>query len=163
MKLFMLIVALAAPFVVVTAQESVEPNRTQAFPAEDLIRLEATLIDESHAAESKLGRKDLMETSVHRFGLRHRSGPAPAEQHADVTDLIIVRSGGAAIRIGGEIATPRGADGELRGNSIVGGQTYPARPGDMFNVPPHVAHQWIIEPGESISFLNIKVKEKPGS
>jgi hypothetical protein len=163
MRLFIFIVALVVPLGVVTAQESVKPNRMQAFSAEDLIRLEATLIDASHAVESRLGRKDLMETSIHRFGLRHRSGPASAEQHADVTDLIIVRSGGAAIQIGGKIAAPRGTDGELRGDSIVGGQTYPARPGDMFNVPPHVAHQWIIKPGESISFLNIKFKGQPGS
>ena len=163
MRLFIFIIALVAHLGVVTAQESVEPNRVQVFSVEDLIRLEATLIDASHAAESRLGRKDLMETSIHRWGLRHRSGPAPAEQHADVTDLLIVRSGGAAFHIGGEIAAPRGTDGELRGNSIVGGQTYPARPGDMFNVPPHVAHQWIIEPGESISFFNIKFKEQPGS
>jgi hypothetical protein len=158
-----LAIVLVASVAVVTTQETVEPNSPRVFTAEDLVRLEASLIDASHAAASKLGRKDLMVTSTHEFGLRHRSGPAPAEQHPDLTDLIIVKSGGAAIQIGGTIADPRGSNGELRGASIVGGQTYPARPGDMFNIPPKVAHQWIIKPGESISFFNIKVKGQAGS
>jgi hypothetical protein len=154
-----LTVVAAAP----TAQESLQPNTPQVFTAEDIVRLEATLIEQSHAAASRMGRKDLMDTEEHSFGLRHRSGPAPAEQHADLTDLIIVKSGGAAMHIGGTIAEARGENGELRGNRITGGTTYPARPGDMFNIPPKVAHQWIIEPGQSVSFFNIKIKGKPAS
>lgn len=151
--------AVAGPGATTTeAQEAVEPNRLEVLSAADLDTLEKALVGQALAARSKFGRKDVLDTESHSIGLRHRAGPASAEQHPDITDIMIVKSGEASMHLGGEIVNPTGAKGELRGASIRGGRVVRARPGDIFNVPPNVAHQWIVAPGEAVSFFNIKVR-----
>jgi hypothetical protein len=54
------------------------------------------------------------------------SGPNLIERYdtedLDITDVIVVKSGAAAIPIGGEVVDPRGSEGELRADSIRGGE-----------------------------------------
>lgn len=73
-----------------------------------------------------------------------REQPGQAEIHARDTDVIYVLQGTATFVTGGEAVDTRiTAPGEIRGNSIRGGETRNMSKGDVIIVPRGVAHQFL--------------------
>jgi mannose-6-phosphate isomerase-like protein (cupin superfamily) len=90
--------------------------------------------------------------------LIYRDGHSEAEAHADRADFIVVRSGDATILIGGTIMNPRpsGAS-EVRGDAIEGGKPYRVSAGDSLYIPVNVPHQFLVEPGQHLVTVIVKV------
>lgn len=93
-------------------------------------------------------------------GLIHRAGTGDAEQHEDMGDFFIVRSGEATLVIGGKLHQPHEVSpGEYRAPSIVGGEKRTIDPGDIIHIPAKMPHHVLITPGRTLSYVIVKVKE----
>ena len=95
-------------------------------------------------------------------GARQTGKSDMAELHETESDFHIGKRGKATFVIGGELvdkeSLPRK---QQRGTSIRGGTRYAIAPGDIFHVPPGVAHQYIIGPDEPYMYILIKIDEEP--
>ncbi len=81
-----------------------------------------------------------------------------AEVHERWADVVFVQAGRAALvtggRLEGETAEP---GGERRGRSIAGGSERPIGTGDFVVIPAGVPHQFVLERGDTLRYLTIKV------
>lgn len=94
----------------------------------------------------------------HSMSLVERDGPGEAELHETQSDIMFIRSGEAAIVIGGTIPNARHTSAhEVRGASIEGGEKQALHPGDVLHIPPRTPHQMIIEPGQKLDYVAVKV------
>lgn len=69
----------------------------------------------------------------------------------------MVRRGSGTVVIGGGKTT---APGEIRGESIEGGELHELKEGSILHVPPQTAHQVILKAGQTIDYLAIKADGK---
>ena len=94
----------------------------------------------------------------HSMSLVHREGPGEAELHETQADILFIRSGDAAIIVGGKIPNQRRTSAhEIRGASIEGGEKQALHPGDVLHIAPHTPHQMILEPGQKLDYYAVKV------
>jgi mannose-6-phosphate isomerase-like protein (cupin superfamily) len=97
----------------------------------------------------------------HQLLVIHREATGQAEFHAKQVDVIVVRSGHASIKIGGKILDGKTtAPNEIRGTSIEGAEIHSLKEGDVMHVPVGTPHQVMLEAGQSIDYLAIKVDAK---
>lgn len=90
--------------------------------------------------------------------LIYRTGPSEAEAHTDRADFIFVREGGGTILIGGKIVGGRSTGpGEIRGDALEGGKPQPVAAGDSLYIPINVPHQFLVEPGQHLVTVIVKV------
>ncbi len=83
------------------------------------------------------------------------------ELHNNFDDLMIVQEGSATLVTGGSLVDPKpGADGEVRGTSVAGGESKTIGVGDVVIVPAGVPHQILLAPGTVYKSLVAKIKEK---
>lgn len=88
---------------------------------------------------------------------RHESGKA--ELHEDDTDITLVLAGRATLVAGGTMQSSEKIDERnSMGEGIVGGDSYTLKVGDLLNIPPQTPHQFLIAPGDSVTYLTIKVR-----
>jgi mannose-6-phosphate isomerase-like protein (cupin superfamily) len=81
-----------------------------------------------------------------------------AELHETQADLIVVQSGHATIIVGGRILNgKRTAPNEIRGTSIEGGDRQSLQAGDVLHVPAKTAHQVLLDPGQTLDYIVLKV------
>jgi mannose-6-phosphate isomerase-like protein (cupin superfamily) len=108
--------------------------------------------------ERHLGTERLLDSAFVAF----RNGSGEAELHQKQADLIIVRSGGGAVLVGGKMigGKPTGPD-EVRGTSIEGATKYPIAAGDTLYIPANTVHQFWMEPGQSFTAMVVKLTPKP--
>jgi mannose-6-phosphate isomerase-like protein (cupin superfamily) len=93
-----------------------------------------------------------------QYNAKTKSGIA--EMHAHWADTFIVTGGEASILLGGTIPNARSeSEGEMRGVAIVGGREHKLSKGDIVHVAANTPHQFILAPGQSITFLNVKVAQ----
>ena len=113
-------------------------------------------LNADHYATQSLG-----DFGSHYMLMVHREGNGPAELHAKVTDMYVVREGSATLYIGGKITAAKETEpGEIRGKSIEGGKTFKLKAGDTANIPPNTPHQITLGKGETITYLIVKVRAK---
>jgi quercetin dioxygenase-like cupin family protein len=55
------------------------------------------------------------------------------------------------------------AENELQGTTITGGQSRRVTTGDIIHIPTGVPHQFILAPGETITYLVVKIVDPPAS
>lgn len=88
-----------------------------------------------------------------------RTSDGEAEVHEEWDDVMMVQEGAATLLSGGQVSGGRQtAPGEMRGGQINGGARRPLAPGDMVTVPAGIPHQMLLEPGQSITYLVLKVR-----
>jgi len=88
----------------------------------------------------------------------HREGSGEAELHEKTVDISLIESGEAYIVVGGKIVNGRTTTpGETRGDSIEGGTRYKLTAGDMFHVPANIPHQMVLDPGQQVTYVIVKV------
>jgi uncharacterized RmlC-like cupin family protein len=89
---------------------------------------------------------------------RREGSSGQAELHEKQADLIVVQSGHATIVIGGRILNGQPtAPNELRGTSIEGGDRRSLQAGDVLHVPAKTAHQVLLDPGQTLDYVVLKV------
>ena len=89
---------------------------------------------------------------------RREASSGQAEWHERQADLIVVQSGQATIIIGGNIINAKStAANEIRGTSIEGGERQVLRAGDIVHVPVKTAHQVLLEAGQSLDYVVLKI------
>ncbi|MDP9054691.1 MAG: hypothetical protein M3N93_10390 [Acidobacteriota bacterium] len=94
----------------------------------------------------------------HSMSLIHREGSGEAELHETESDILFIRSGDAAIVIGGSMpGSRRTTTHELRGPKIEGGETQALHAGDVLHISPKTPHQIVLEPGAKLDYYAVKV------
>ena len=89
---------------------------------------------------------------------RREASSGQAELHEKQADLIVVQSGHATIVIGGRILNGKStAPHEIRGTSIEGGEKQVLKAGDVLHVPAKTPHQMLLEPGQTLDYIVLKV------
>jgi uncharacterized RmlC-like cupin family protein len=98
----------------------------------------------------------------HAITIAARTKSGGPEVHEQWTDVIMVTGGQATFLIGGtvvdEVAAEGGAPGEKRGSDITGGTTQVLKKGDVINIPAGTPHWIKVAPGDTFSYVNVKVK-----
>ena len=99
--------------------------------------------------------------NTHAFQATFRKGSGEAELHETQHDIFIVQSGGATLVVGGKVMKGRSTGpGEIRGTSIEGGTKQKLGPGDVVNIPNNTAHQVLLDPGQTFTYVIVKVNAK---
>jgi uncharacterized RmlC-like cupin family protein len=89
---------------------------------------------------------------------RREGSSGQAELHEKYADLIVVQSGQATIIIGGKIINGQiTAASEIRGTSIEGGEKQSLKAGDVVHVPAKTPHQVLLDPGQTLDYVVLKV------
>ena len=89
-----------------------------------------------------------------------RTTSGVGELHNNFDDLMIVQEGSGILVTGGSLVDPKpGADGEVRGTSVAGGESKTIGVGDVVIVPAGVPHQILLAPGTVYKSLVAKIKE----
>ena len=71
---------------------------------------------------------------------------------------MFVVSGAASLRVGGGMERPyTESPRELRSTVARGGEIKRLQAGDVINVPAGVAHQFLVPPGQQITFFTMKI------
>jgi mannose-6-phosphate isomerase-like protein (cupin superfamily) len=143
------------------AQQQHQPaNRVAYWPAGDLRSAAATeLVPQAKGATSGIGAKTFMDVRTHKVMMSHREKPGVPELHNAETDIFVIQSGGGILQVGGEIVDRRNNAAGATGSSIEGGERFNMAAGDVINIPPNVAHNWLLTPGQSVTYFIVKVEE----
>jgi mannose-6-phosphate isomerase-like protein (cupin superfamily) len=106
-----------------------------------------------------LASETLGQWGNHLLLKTHREATSgQAEFHEKQADLIVVQSGRAMIVIGGRIVNGKTtAPNEIRGTSIEGGERQALKAGDVVHVPVKTPHQVLLDAGQTLDYLVIKV------
>lgn len=107
---------------------------------------------------SEPGAKGMSGKTLGGASLWRRTQSGEAELHRTKTDLMVIEQGSATLVFGGTVVTPRtSAPNEIRGKSIQHGETRKLSPGDIIRIPAGTPHQFILEPGQQISYFALKL------
>ena len=108
----------------------------------------------------KLATQQLGKWGNHLFMVAHREASGEAEVHDKQADIFIVQSGEATLKIGGTVVSPKTtAPGEIRGESISGGEDKKLGPGDVAHIPAKVPHQLLVDAGKQFTYAIVKIDE----
>ncbi|HEY1240437.1 MAG TPA: AraC family ligand binding domain-containing protein [Bryobacteraceae bacterium] len=130
-----------------------EPAQPMFWSAKQLAGIDQSALSKLNP-ERHLGTERLLDAAFVAF----RNGSGEAELHQNSADLILVRSGSGAVRVGGKMTEGRTtAPGEMRGKSVEGDTKYPISAGDMLYIPPNTVHQFWMETGQSFTALVVKL------
>ena len=137
-----------------------EENRVVRWAAPDLRSTETKdLTPQAKAAANGVGAKTFMDLRTHKVMMAHREKAGSPELHKGETDVFMVQSGGGILQVGGEILDRKDSANGATGSSIRGGEKYQMAVGDVINIPPNVAHNWLLTPGQSVTYFIVKIEE----
>jgi mannose-6-phosphate isomerase-like protein (cupin superfamily) len=127
----------------------------------------ASLRDAVSAAPGEQGRalyaRMVVDAGAYTVIALRRTADGEAEVHAEWDDVMMIQEGAATLLSGGEVSGARETSpGELRGGRITGGRRRALAAGDVVTVPAGVPHQMLVGPGQSITYLVVKVR-RPGA
>jgi len=132
------------------------PSRANVWKAADLQFVEKKMTATSPAHQ-------LGEWGNYRGALSHREKSGEPEVHDHVSDLFVIQSGGGTVVTGGKgVGLKETAKGEWRGGSIEGGDKRKVGPGDVVHIPARTPHQFLLDPGQKVTYLTFKV-DQPAS
>jgi mannose-6-phosphate isomerase-like protein (cupin superfamily) len=162
-------------FLTVTALMGADHPEIKHWTAEDLgvyhERLARQLSEKQNETLKYPWQQGMAGTSIglrraadrhHYASMIHRSGHSYAEAHDERTDVYFVIRGGGTLILGGEMVDREevpGQPGEWRAPRIRGGQRFRISEGDIINIPVGTPHQMDFEPGESVTYVMVKVIE----
>jgi uncharacterized protein GlcG (DUF336 family)/mannose-6-phosphate isomerase-like protein (cupin superfamily) len=88
----------------------------------------------------------------------HRDSSGMAEVHTEDTDIVYVLEGSATFVTGGTVVDPKTvASGEIRGRSVLNGETRTISKGDVIVVPNGVPH-WFEKVSGPLNYYVVKVR-----
>lgn len=104
------------------------------------------------------GSSKKVQFDNHGWALAHREKSGEVESHETRAIVMIVQSGEATLVVGNDIVdAKRTSPIEVRGSSIRNGIERKVAAGDIINVPAGLPHQFILEPGKQISYIDVVV------
>ncbi len=104
------------------------------------------------------GAKGMSGKTLGGASLWRRTQSGEAELHKTKTDLLVIEQGSATLVFGGTVVGPRtSAPNEVRGKAIHNGETRKLSPGDIIRIPAGTPHQFLLEPGQEISYFALKL------
>ena len=142
------------------------PNLSAADPAGFAMWKQGDLRQRAGILAGKVGpdhsaRETLGDYGNHLVRLIHRDASGAPELHSKLVDLWVVVSGEGTLIVGGKIVNPRqmGNNGpnELTGDSIDGGERYPAAAGDVFHIPVGIPHAILVPAGKQITYMRVAI------
>jgi mannose-6-phosphate isomerase-like protein (cupin superfamily) len=140
--------------------QGMKENRVVYWSAADLRGTESKeLTPQAKAATSGIGSKTFMDLRTHKVMMAHREKPGTPELHKGETDVFVIESGGGILQVGGEIVDRKDSAAGATGASIRGGENHTMAAGDVINIPPNVPHNWLLTPGQSVTYFIVKVEE----
>jgi mannose-6-phosphate isomerase-like protein (cupin superfamily) len=103
-------------------------------------------------------RETLADYGDHRFRLLYRDADGLPEQHDNVIDVVIVRSGEGTLLLGGKMVNPKASSGagEYLGTGIEGGERHPLGAGDVVHIPAGIPHGFLVPTGKHITYVLVK-------
>jgi len=94
----------------------------------------------------------------HSWSLAHRETSGIVEAHGTRTIVMIVQSGEATLVVGTDVVDAKNTSPtEIRGTSIRGGIERKVSAGDVINMPAGLPHQFLLEPGKQITYIDVVV------
>jgi mannose-6-phosphate isomerase-like protein (cupin superfamily) len=112
-------------------------------------------------APSRMAGKLLGNRGSYTYILLRREQSSEAELHDAWDDLMLIQEGSATLLYGGVLSGARQtAPGEHRGGEITAGTQQTISAGDLILLPAGVPHQVLLAPGESVTYLLIKVQPR---
>jgi uncharacterized RmlC-like cupin family protein len=100
----------------------------------------------------------------HGLQISHRDKSGEVEVHQTKADVMVIQNGDATLLYGGEgVNMHVVAPNELHGTTIKGGSSRRVTTGDVIHIPTGVPHQFILAPGETITYLVVKVVDPPAT
>lgn len=96
------------------------------------------------------------------YALTHRDSSGGLERHDGWTDILVIQSGSATYLSGGiQEGARETSPGEWRDGSARGATRQKIGAGDVVTVPAGTPHQFILSPGERITYIAFKVAAPP--
>jgi glc operon protein GlcG len=103
----------------------------------------AALFDEPSVTRKFATGGLLLDAGAYKLDAGRREEPGEVEYHTHTVDVMHVVQGTATVVTGGEMVGVRSAgDGELRADSVTGGDAHELGEGDVLAIPAGVAHQF---------------------
>lgn len=122
----------------------------------DLDAIQQSLLPRMNAL--KQSAEQLADFGNHTAWVAHREADGLMEIHENWADLMFVHSGEATLLLGGTIPDARTeAPGEIRGSTALGGVRRVIRAGDVVQVPAGMPHQFLVAPGQQVTFFTMKI------
>lgn len=110
------------------------------------------------------GSPQKIQFEHHSWSLAHREKSGIVESHMTRTIVMIVQSGEATLVVGSDVVDSKNTSPtEIRGTSIRNGIERKVSPGDVINMPAGLPHQFILEPGKQITYIDVVVNVAEGS
>lgn len=113
-------------------------------------------------ARPPAGTSPKLQFGTYSWSLAHREKSGEAESHETRDIVMIVQSGKATLVVGNDIVDPtRPSPTELRGTAIRNGTERVVEAGDVINMPAGVPHQFLLAPGEQITYIDVVIPAGP--
>lgn len=104
------------------------------------------------------GSPQKLQFATHAWSLAHREKSGEVESHESRAIVMVVQSGEATLVVGNDVVDPqRPSQYELRGTSIRNGIERKVTAGDVINMPAGLPHQFLLEPGKQITYIDIVI------
>jgi len=109
-------------------------------------------------ASTGMASETLEKFPGHYTMLAYREKDGEVELHQQFADIMMIVDGSATLITGGTGENMKTtAPGELRGTSIRGGSSTKLEKGDFVRIPADTPHQMLVHPGDSITYLVVKI------
>jgi mannose-6-phosphate isomerase-like protein (cupin superfamily) len=104
------------------------------------------------------GSPQKIQFGHHSWSLAHREKSGVVESHGTRTIVMIVQSGEATLVVGTDVVDAQNTSPtEVRGTSIRDGIERKVSAGDVINMPAGLPHQFLLEPGKQITYIDVVV------
>src|SRR5580692_7694959 len=128
------------------------------YTQDELMGMEKKLKEKTDA--SGLATQTIKKYSTDYSMLAFRTQSGKAELHEKFADFYVVVAGNATLVSGGKMVNGKTtAPGEVRGDSIQGGQEAKLKKGDIVHIPANIPHQLLLTKGDSFQYFIVKVQE----
>jgi mannose-6-phosphate isomerase-like protein (cupin superfamily) len=141
-----------------SAASSATSPAIEHYSQADLLGMEKKLEQKKDATGA--ASETLQKYPVDSTMLSFRSQDGKAELHEKVADFFVVLDGTATLVTGGKIINGApSAPGEVRGDSVQGGQETKLKKGDIAHIPANTPHQLLVPKGGTFQYFIVKVQE----
>jgi mannose-6-phosphate isomerase-like protein (cupin superfamily) len=123
------------------------------------------LAEMEQALQQKTDSRGLATQTIKKYAtdysmLAFRSQSGQSELHEKFADFYVVVAGEATLVSGGEMVNGKTISaGEVRGDSIKGGQEAKLKKGDIIHIPANIPHQLVLAKGDTFQYFIVKVQE----
>jgi mannose-6-phosphate isomerase-like protein (cupin superfamily) len=94
----------------------------------------------------------------HGWAIVHREKSGVVESHDTRAIVMIVQSGEATLVVGKDVVDAKTVSpGETHGTSIRNGVETKLSAGDIINMPAGLPHQFLLEPGKQITYIDVVI------